>query len=250
MRIGVLLIGDELLSGKRLDRHLPKVIELLHERGLELHWARMIGDDPALLVETLSQTLATDDLVFSFGGIGATPDDGTRQAAADAAGRPLVRHPEARVILERKYGERAWPRRIQMADFPEGAALIPNLYNDVPGFSLGDHHFVPGFPEMAWPMVEWLLDHRYAHLHGGAPAAEFLIRVYAIAESDLVPLMERFAEHFPELRLASLPHIDARQPHIELGVRGEAARGQGGRDWLVEALSAEGVAWEDAGRRG
>ena len=78
MKFGAIIIGDEILSGKRQDRHMAKVIEILGERGLPLAWSQYLADDPELITATLKRTLATDDLVFSFGGIGATPDDHTR----------------------------------------------------------------------------------------------------------------------------------------------------------------------------
>src|SRR5205823_6527501 len=82
MAIGLIIIGDEILSGKRSDKHLPKVIELLAERGLQLAWAEVVGDDPVRITQTLRRTLAGPDIVFCSGGIGATPDDHTRQCAA------------------------------------------------------------------------------------------------------------------------------------------------------------------------
>ena len=161
MNFGAIIIGDELLSGKRQDRHFQHVIETLAQRGLELKWCRIIGDDPALIVETLRQTLPQDDIVFCFGGIGATPDDHTRQCAAQAAGVPLYRHPEAVAEIEARFGAEAYPRRILMADLPQGSRIIPNPFNRIPGFSLNHHHFLPGFPQMAWPMMDWVLDTLY-----------------------------------------------------------------------------------------
>ena len=102
MNIGLIIVGDEILSGRRQDKHLAKVIEILAARGLALAWARYLGDDRAAIADALRQAFASGDLVFSCGGIGATPDDHTRQSAAAALGRPLQLHPEARtLILER-----------------------------------------------------------------------------------------------------------------------------------------------------
>ena len=180
MNIGLIIIGDEILSGKRQDKHLPKVIELLAARGLALKWARYAGDDRGLITECLQHAFASGDLVFSCGGIGATPDDHTRQSAAAALGVPLVLHPQARELITERMrdvaAEQGVPfeperadnvHRLNMGVFPDGAAIIPNPYNKIPGFSVGHVHFVPGFPVMAWPMIEWVLDQRYAHLHGG-----------------------------------------------------------------------------------
>jgi molybdopterin-biosynthesis enzyme MoeA-like protein len=170
MVFGVIIIGDEILSGRRVDKHLPKVIELLKGRGLSLGWAEYIGDDPARITATLRRTFASGDIVFSTGGIGATPDDHTRQCAAAALAVPLELHPEAAVLIRERIGEMHpadAPKpvdynspenlhRLNMGTYPRGASIIPNGYNKIPGFSVGDHHFVPGFPVMAWPMIEWI----------------------------------------------------------------------------------------------
>src|SRR6476661_3743130 len=105
MKFAAIVIGDELLSGKRQDKHLPKLIELLGARGLSLAWAHYLGDDPALITETLGRTLRGEDVVFSFGGIGATPDDHTRECAARAAGVALHLHPDAEVEIRGRFGD-------------------------------------------------------------------------------------------------------------------------------------------------
>jgi molybdenum cofactor synthesis domain-containing protein len=234
MDIGLIVVGDEILSGKRQDKHLPRVIELLAARGLMLSWARYIGDDRERLTEALRDAFARTDLVLSTGGIGATPDDHTRQAAALALGLPLVLHPEAReLILQRMRdvaAEQGQPfdpdrpdnvHRLNMGVFPEGAALIPNPYNRIPGFSCGHVHFVPGFPVMAWPMIEWVLDTRYAHLHGASRQHERSVIVYGAMEASLTPLMEELEAGFPGVKVFSLPSVDHPQHgrHIELGVK-------------------------------
>lgn len=233
--IGILLIGDELLSGKRRDKHMPAVIEMLHERGLELSWARMVGDDAALLERTLIETMNSDDIVFSFGGIGATPDDRTRQCAARAAGVQLEFNAEGRAILEDKFGQDAYPNRIHMVEWPEGSRVIPNPVNRVPGFSLADHHFVPGFPDMAWPMVAWVVDHHYAHLHVTERSVEYLVEVLDTPESALIGLMQSVMDAHPAVRIACLPAADG-QRRIEFGVRGRPTPAAEAFDALVAAL--------------
>jgi molybdopterin-biosynthesis enzyme MoeA-like protein len=191
MAIGLIIIGDEILSGKRRDQHFPKVVELLGERGLQLAWAEFVGDDPERITATLKRSFASNDIVFSCGGIGATPDDHTRQCAAAALGRPLVMHPEGRANIEQRIRESALEagrapdleapdnqQRLKMAEFPAGAALIPNPYNRIAGFSVARHHFVPGFPVMAWPMIAWVLDTHYAGLFHAEARAERALLVY------------------------------------------------------------------------
>lgn len=219
MRIGLVLIGDELLSGKRQDRHFPWVVEALTKRGLELSWCQITGDDEDQLVELFSRTMATQDLVFSCGGIGATPDDRTRQAAAKAAGRKLLRHPEAVAIMQERFGEALYPNRIHMAEIAEGATLIPNPVSQVPGFTINNHHFVPGFPKMAWPMIDWVLDNHYTHLFPEEFDVEYGMRVHNVPESELLDIMESVLAAHNGLKLSSLPDSESGL-FVELSVRG------------------------------
>jgi len=225
-RIGLIVAGDEILSGKRQDKHFAKVIELLRARGMELAWARFVGDDEADIAEALVWARERRDVVLCCGGIGATPDDRTRQAAARAFGVPIERHAEAAALISAQYGAAVAPNRLLMADFPRGAGLIPNPVNRVAGFYCDDCNFVPGFPEMAWPMLEWVLDTRYRHLHRAQPPAEFRLRVLGTSgEGDLLPLMEDTLARYPGIKLSSLPFRgdSARPRHIELGFKGDAA---------------------------
>jgi molybdopterin-biosynthesis enzyme MoeA-like protein len=242
MAFGVIIIGDEILSGRRVDKHLPKVIQLLSARGLSLSWAEYIGDDPERITATLRRTFASGDIVFSTGGIGATPDDHTRQCAAAALAVPLELHPEAKALIQERIRDMhpsssSAPvdfntpdnlHRLNMGTYPRGASIIPNGYNKIPGFSVGDHHFVPGFPVMAWPMIEWVLDTKYQHLHHSTPHAEKSLLVFELPESTLTPLMEKIEHDFPGVRVFSLPSVgDAERGgiyarrHIDLGVKGE-----------------------------
>ena len=240
MNFGLIIIGDEILSGKRQDKHLPKVIELLAARGLALSWARYAGDDRNRITPVLREAFASGDAVFSCGGIGATPDDHTRQCAAAALGVPLVLHPGAReLILERMRdvaAEKGLPfeperadnlHRLNMGVFPEGATLIPNPFNKIPGFSVGAVHFLPGFPVMAWPMIEWVLDSHYKDLQGRSAQRERSIIVYGSMEATLTPLMEELERRFDGIKVFSLPCVDEQHVHgrhIELGVKGAADR--------------------------
>jgi molybdopterin-biosynthesis enzyme MoeA-like protein len=238
MNIGLIIIGDEILSGKRQDKHLPKVIELLSARGLRLNWARYLGDERDEITAVLSQAMAGGDLVFSCGGIGATPDDHTRQAAAAAIGRPLELHPEARDLITQRMRDVAAEQghafdpdradnvhRLNMGVFPQGASIIPNPYNKIPGFRIDHVHFVPGFPVMAWPMIEWVLDTLYPGLQQGLPQSERSVIVFGAMEATLTPLMEQVQARHAAVRVFSLPSVDHPEwgRHIELGVKGPAA---------------------------
>ena len=235
MNFGLIIVGDEILSGKRQDKHLPKVIELLTARGLQLSWARYVGDERERITAVIRDAHASGDVVFSCGGIGATPDDHTRQCAAAALGLGLALHPKAKdLILERmkdvaaEQGVAFEPdradnvHRLNMGVFPVGAEIIANPYNKIPGFSLGRLHFVPGFPVMAWPMIESLLDGPYAHLHGAQRQTERSVIVFGAMEASLTPLMEALEAEHPGIKVFSLPSVDHPQwgRHIELGVKG------------------------------
>jgi molybdopterin-biosynthesis enzyme MoeA-like protein len=243
-RIGALIIGDEILSGKRADKHLEHVIATLSSRRLVLAWARYEGDDRARLTAVLRESFAEGELVFAFGGVGATPDDHTRQAAAAALGVPLVRHPQALAEIEARFGKDAWPYRVLMADFPQGCAIIPNPVNRVASFSIRDHHFFPGFPQMAWPMLDWVLATHYPTL-AALPSAERAIVVYGAGESQLIPVMEDNVARFPQMKLFSLPSFmpDGGR-RIELGVRGDPAHLDAAIAHLVAGVEAGGFRWE------
>jgi molybdopterin-biosynthesis enzyme MoeA-like protein len=240
-----LIIGDELLSARRQDRHLGAVIERLERRGLELSWARLVGDDPQLLTQTLEQTFASKDIVFSFGGIGATPDDRTRQCCAKALGLPLERHVEAQQAMQSHFGDTANERRLRMIDFPRGAAMIPNPVNQIAGFSLRDHHFVPGFPHMAWPMIEWVMDTHYAHLQQPGRIEQRTILVEAAREGEMIPLLESLEEEYPRLRISCLPSSSSSGCgfEVELGVRGPGPLVAEAFARLTDMLGQRGYNW-------
>ena len=225
MAFGAIIVGDEILVGKRQDKHLSFVIQALARRGLRLAWCEYHGDDPARLTAALRRTFASGDVVFSCGGIGATPDDHTRQCAAAALGLPLALHPEAEREIRDRFGGETTAQRLKMGEFPAGAEIIPNPFNRIPGFALRDHWFVPGFPQMAWPMIEWVLDTRYRELFDRDRWAEDSVIVYELPESAIAPLMERINAKYPGLKAFSLPSMgaDGTRRHIELGVRGAQA---------------------------
>ena len=204
---GAYVIGDELLVGKREDKHLPFLIGALAKRGLRLAWAHYLGDDPARLTAALRRSFGSSDVVFSFGGIGATPDDHTRQCAAAALGVELVLHAEAEKEIRGRFGAEVTPQRLQMGEFPVGSSIIPNPVNRIAGFSLREHHFVPGFPQMAWPMVEWVLDTRYRARIGAQRWKEASILVYEAGESQLIAAMQVVEAAFKGIKAFSLPSM-------------------------------------------
>ena len=280
MNFGLIIIGDEILSGKRADKHLAKAIELLSSRGLQLGYADYVGDAPERITATLKRAFASGDAVFSFGGIGATPDDHTRQCAASALGRELALNPQAEALIRermldvaREQGVPYEPdrddnrHRLNMGMFPVGAQIIPNPFNKIPGFycesglraagspqgakassegsdphaegERGGVYFVPGFPVMAWPMVEWVLDTHYAHLFARGAWREQSVIVFGAMEAALTPLMEAIEQQHP-VKVFSLPSVDHPEygRHIELGVKGAPAAVAGAYAALRAGLQA------------
>ena len=222
-RFGLILIGDELLNGRKQDAHLAAMITRFEERGLEVSWVRTIADEGELITQTLAQTFASPDVVFSFGGIGATPDDLTRQCAAAALGLGLALHREAEAEIRSRLGSRLNPLHLRMGEFPVGSRIIPNPINGIPGFAIHRHHFVPGFPRMAWPMVEWVLDHDYIDYQAANRTVSQTLVLTDTSEGPLIPLMELLLAEYPDLRLACLPHADG-QREVELSLRGDPAQ--------------------------
>lgn len=234
-----MLVGDELLSGKRRDKHFDWLVATLNRRGLKLDWCRIVGDDDLRLTAALKDCFNCGDIVFSFGGIGATPDDRTRPCAAAALGVPLVAHPDGVAEIVAQYGDQAYPQRVTMAEYPQGARIIPNPVNRVPGFSIGTVHFVPGFPNMGWPMVEWVLVQDYSHLQ---PASEIecVLRIQGAGEGDLIGLMQSVLVAHPTVRLSSLPNAERRQ-EIEFGIRGIQAEAHAAYAFFRAGLTNAGL---------
>jgi len=255
---GLIIIGDEIMSGKRQDKHMPKVIELMNERGLTLSWAEYVGDSPERITATLKRAFESADVVFSCGGIGATPDDHTRQCAGKALGVPLALHPEAKRLIQERIQDTAKEQgvayepdrpdnihRLNMGTFPEGAEIICNPYNKIPGFSCrgtggGAVHFVPGFPVMAWPMIASVLDSHYSGYFRQNAYVEKSVIVFGAMEATLTPLMESIEAAHPGVKVFSLPSVDHPQwgRHIELGVKGEPEQADAAYNNLREGLKA------------
>jgi molybdenum cofactor synthesis domain-containing protein len=236
----LIVVGDEILSGKRQDKHMSKMIELLNERGLSLHQVEYVGDDRDAITATLKKSFASNDVVFSTGGIGSTPDDHTRQCAAAALNVPLALHPEAKELITQRINTTAEgdaekakltnPEnvlRLKMGEFPVGSEIIPNSYNLIPGFRIKEHHFLPGFPVMAAPMMAWVLDELYADLFHLTDFVEKSFIIPLGMEASLTTLMEQIEATHSGVKVFSLPSVgDPRKGgvfakrHIELGLKG------------------------------
>ncbi|MEG3638920.1 competence/damage-inducible protein A [Magnetococcus sp. PR-3] len=236
---GAVIIGDEILSGRRDDAHLPFLIQTLAQKGVSLGRVTYVGDDATELLQTLQQSRMWQYPVFCFGGIGATEDDRTRQMAAQLFEQPLCRHPEAEKMIRERFGDAAEPNRILMADLPQGAHLIPNPMSQIPGFQVDQHFFLPGFPQMAHPMVQWCLTHRLT-VPGHPTGATFALWVRT-PESDLVPIMRELSRTYPHCRFFSLPHVDPEAPK-ELGFRSKVEEPTV-QHALIKALQQASIPW-------
>jgi len=155
---GLIIIGSEILDGRIQDKHFENTQRIMGERNHTLRYSMILVDDPVLILEKLKWAMKRPEPFFCCGGIGATPDDYTRQCAAKAAGVSLEFHEEGLEILRNRPGFEMTPSRMMMVEFPEGSVLVPNPVNQIPGFSIANGHFIPGFPSMAEPMTAWVLD--------------------------------------------------------------------------------------------
>ena len=161
-----LIIGTEILNRRRTDAHFDFVSQALAEKGHRLTGSFIIEDDPELIVQTI-QFIASqaNSILFSFGGIGSTPDDHTRKCAAIALrDGKIATHEEAQKIIVNKLGDRAFPHSVKMAELPIDSNLLENPINQMPAFSLDERYFfMPGFPEMSHPMVSKILEKLIPH---------------------------------------------------------------------------------------
>ena len=160
-RFFALIIGTEILNRRRTDKHFDFVTKALTQKGHTLSGSFIIEDDPALIIQTIRFIASQPNaILFSFGGIGSTPDDHTRKCAAIALkDGKLYTHAEAKEIIIGQLGERAFPHSVKMAELPKGAKLLENPVNKMPAFYLDErYYFMPGFPEMSHPMVAKVLE--------------------------------------------------------------------------------------------
>ena len=240
--IDAIIIGDEILSGKREDKHLRYLTQKLRKAGFALNKADFIPDDLDTIISTIRSKLSR--VVFCFGGIGATPDDCTREAAARAHDLIIERHLEATKCIEKQFGEDAYPKRILMADLPYQANLIPNSINNIPGFSINDHHFMPGFPEMSWPMLDWLLETYYRDNQLKIDIKDSSVWIDNVSESQLIDLMNQIISDNKDIKLYSLPKMDPKKT-LELGIKGSSKNVDKAIKEIKSNLSHLNINWRD-----
>ena len=185
-KAALLVIGDEILSGRTQDKNIAQVAAWLGVQGIRLAEVRVVADDTAAIVEAVNALRIRNDYLFTTGGIGPTHDDITVDAVAEALGVAVVIHPEARAILERYYETRGGlnEARLRMARVPDGAALIPNRRSGAPGIQIGNVFLMAGVPSITAGMLDALT----GELEGGLPLLSQTVGSWAM-ESEVADLL-------------------------------------------------------------
>jgi molybdenum cofactor synthesis domain-containing protein len=201
----LLVIGDEILSGRTQDKNVGQVALWLNQQGIRLAEVRVVPDIADRIGEAVNALRKQYDYLFTTGGIGPTHDDITVDAIAAAFGVPVIEHPEARAILEHYYRDRPGgltEARLRMARTPEGAELIVNPYSGAPGVKMGNVYILAGVPHIAGSMLEALT----GKLEGGRPIVSITIGARA-AESDVADLLRETEAAHPGVAIGSYPFL-------------------------------------------
>jgi molybdenum cofactor synthesis domain-containing protein len=199
----LVVIGDEILSGRTEDKNIAQVARWLNGQGIRLVEVRVVPDEEKAIVVAVNALRPSYDYVFTTGGIGPTHDDITVDSMAAAFGVPVIVHPEARHILEDYYRDRPLgltEARLRMARVPAGAELIPNPTSGAPGVKMGNVFILAGVPNIAKAMLE-ALD---GELEGGRPMVSVTVRAHA-AESDVADLLKQVQDEHPGVAIGSYP---------------------------------------------
>ncbi len=197
---GLVIIGNEILSGRTKDANLAFLGEELNGLGVRLSEVRVVADVEAAIVEAVNALRARYDYVFTTGGIGPTHDDITVDCVAKAFGRPVVVHPEAKALLEAHYGDQINPARLRMARAPEGAGLVDNPVSVAPGLKIENVYVLAGIPKIMQAQFR-SLSHE---LVGGRPLQSRSFPV-AVPESVVAPGLTALQERFPDVEMGSYP---------------------------------------------
>ncbi len=221
---GLVIIGDEILSGRTHDKNIAQVASWLQVQGIRLTEVRVVADVQDRIVEAVNALRASYDYLFTTGGIGPTHDDITVDAVAQALGVPVIIHPEARAILERYYADKGGINegRLRMARVPEGAELIPNRMSGAPGIKIGNVFLMAGVPHITAGMLDALT----GTLEGGATLLSETIGCW-VPESEVADV----------LRAAELAHDGC-----QIGSYPFFRDGRVGANFVIRSTEAEALA--------
>ena len=242
---GLVVIGDEILSGRTHDRNIAQVASWLQVQGIRLAEVRVVPDETARIVAAVNALRAANDYLFTTGGIGPTHDDITVDAVAEALGVPVVVHPEARAILARYYADKGGLNegRLRMARVPEGAELIANRMSGAPGIRIGNLFLMAGVPHIAAGMLDALT----GTLEGGAPLLSETLGGF-IPESEVAGLLRETEKAHPACQIGSYPFFRDGRVGSNFVIRStEAAALAACAADLGSGLNAAGFAWEPGG---
>ncbi|WP_295242869.1 molybdopterin-binding protein [uncultured Brevundimonas sp.] len=217
----VLVIGDEILSGRTQDTNTNTIARFLAALGIDLMEARVVSDDHGRIIETLDALRSRWDYVFTTGGIGPTHDDITADAVAAAFGVALPEHPDALAILSRRYGDEFNAARRRMARIPEGGVLIANPVTDAPGFQIGNVFVMAGVPKIMQAMLEDVAP----RLRTGAIVHVQTLKVSGVGEGAVADVLRAAANQRRELSFGSYPfgHGSIGEIGTQLVIRGRDA---------------------------
>ena len=244
----LVVIGDEILSGRTQDKNVAELATWLNIQGIRLAEVRIVPDEQERIVATVNELRAAHDYCFTTGGIGPTHDDITVDAIAAAFGVPVVVHPEARKMLEDYYrgrpgGMQLTESRLRMARVPEGAELIPNPTSGAPGIKMGNVYILAGVPHIAKSMMAALT----GQLEGGRPVVSVTVGAHA-PESDVADLLRRSEADFPGVAIGSYPFFKDGRYGANFVIRSEdGALARACADEVIQRLLAAGFDAVDGG---